>query len=297
MIDYAPLQATPTAAESAQVLDAARRGDLGEETARHLAGAGARSSGTGCLVGGFLAIIMLITIGMMVAQGEGDGEGLVVGGLFLAGSVLLGVMVKLLADRGERSGAGRLVRLVAFARANDLSVEPEAPARQLPGSIFVANPHARTMHRVHWPDGGLSFDVATHTRQRPGQGQLLVRVLAVRLDVEPPRLTFHPGRRGGVQPAAILDTDVFPGERFALYAATTAHAGARAFMTDELVALLDDHDRPMSAEVVDGWFLAYFRNHDELDERGWRQVFAVAEAVVRARDAYRAWEGSCRSGG
>jgi hypothetical protein len=152
------------------------------------------------------------------------------------------------------------------------------------------------LHRVQWPAGGLSFALATHTRQGQGQGTLLARVLAVRLDVEPPRLTFHPGRRGGVRPAAILGTDAFEGERFALFARTREHAGARAFMTDELVALLNEHDRPMSAEVVDGWFLAYFRSHDELDERWWRQAFAVAEAVVRARDAYRAWAEPRRSG-
>ncbi|MGB2572268.1 hypothetical protein ACPFP2_28070 [Micromonospora citrea] len=205
-------------------------------------------------------------------------------------------MIEVLGDVGERRSAGRLVRLVAFARANDLAVEPEAPARLLPGSIFVPNPHARTMHRVQWPAGGLSFEVATHTRQPRGQGMLLVRLLAAHLDVEPPRLTFRPGRRGGVQPAAIVGTDVFEGEKFALFARTSEHAGARVFMTDELVALLNEHDRPASAEVVDGWFFAYFRSHDELDERGWRQAFAVAEAVVRARDAYRAWEESRRSG-
>ncbi|MBO4204832.1 hypothetical protein [Micromonospora echinofusca] len=293
-INYAPLRATPTAAESATVREAARRGDFGQETARHVAGAKARSTGVGCLVGGFLVVVMLVTIVGLLAQG--DSEDLVVGGIFLAGAALLGVLVKTLGDVGERRSAQRLVRLVAFARANDLAVEPEAPARQLPGSIFLPNPHARTMHRVQWPAGGLSFELATHTRQGRGQGTLLVRCLAVHLDVEPPRLTFHPARRGGVQPAAIPGTDVFPGEKFALFAAAREHAGARAFLTDELVRLLDDRDQPMSAEVVDGWFLAYFRHQDELDERGWRHAFAVAEAVVRARDAFRSWEESPRSG-
>lgn len=294
MINYAPLHATPSPADAAAVLTAARRGDLGEETARHVTGAGARSSGVGCLVGGFLAAIMLVTLIGMLAQG--DSEGLLVGGFFLAGAVLLGVAIKLLGDLGERRSAGRLVRLVAFAQANDLPVEPEAQVRLLPGSVFLPNPHARTMHRVQWPAGGLSFEVATHTRQGRGQGTLLVRCLAVHLDVEPPRLAFHPGRPGGVRPAAILGTDALEGEKSALYARAHEHAGARAFMTDELVTLLDDHERPMSAEVIDGWFLAYFRNHDELDERGWRQAFAVAEAVVHARDAFRAWELSQQSG-
>ncbi|BCJ75954.1 hypothetical protein CS0771_54980 [Catellatospora sp. IY07-71] len=293
MINYAPLHVSPSPADAANVLTAARRGDLGEETARHIAGAGARSSGVGCLVGGFLAAVMLVVLIGMLAQG--DAEGLLVGAIFLVGALLLGVAVKLLGDLGERRSAGRLVRLVAFAQANGLPVEPEAPARLLPGSIFLPNPHARTMHRVQWPAGGLSFEVATHTRQGRGQGTLLVRCLAVHLDVDPPRLTFHPGRPGGVRPAAILGTDAFEGEKCALYARTRDHAGARAFMTDDLVALLDDHERPMSAEVIDGWFLAYFRNHDELDEQGWRQAFAVAEAVVHARDAFRAWEPSRQS--
>ncbi|WP_157548099.1 hypothetical protein [Micromonospora sp. ATCC 39149] len=52
----------------------------------------------------------------------------------------------------------------------------------------------------------------------------------------------------------------------------------------------------MSAEVVDGWFFAYFWHYDELDERGWQEAFSVAETVVRARDAFRAWEESSRSG-
>lgn len=294
MINYAPLQATPTAAEAAAVLEAARRGDFGQETARHVKGAGARSTGVGCVVGGFLAVIVLITIVVLLA--EGDPDALVVGGFFMAGSVLLGVVVKVLSAWGERSSAGRLVRFVAFAQANDLPVEPEAEVRLLPGSIFVSTSHARTMHRVHWTAGGLSFELATHTRWRGNQGTLQVRFLAVHLDVEPPRLTFHPGIWGGVRPAAILGTDVFADEKFALFAGTHEHAAARAFLTDELVALFTERDRPASAEVVDGWFFAYFRHYDELDEQGWRQAFSVAEAVVRARDAFRVWEETRRSG-
>ncbi|MFC7759895.1 hypothetical protein ACFQY4_19150 [Catellatospora bangladeshensis] len=276
------------------MLEAARRGDFGEETARQITGAGARSTGVGCLVGGFLAAIMLVALIGMLAQG--DSEGLLVGGLFLAGAVLLGVAVKLLGDLGERRSAGRLVRLVAFAHANGLPIEPEAPARQLPGSVFVPNPHARTMHQVRWTADGLSFEVATHTRQGSGQGTRLVRCLAVHLDVAPPRLAFNPSGPGAVRPAPILGTDVFENEKFALFARTREHAAARAFMTDELVALLDDRNRPMSAEVVDGWFLAYFPSQDELDERSWRQAFAVAEAVVRAREAFRARGQSQQSG-
>jgi hypothetical protein len=186
--------------------------------------------------------------------------------------------------------------LVAFARANDLPVEPEAHVQLLPGSIFVSEPHARTMHRVQWPVDGLSFELATHTRWRGRQAAVQVRFLATHLDVEPPRLTFHHGRMGGVRPAEILGTDAFKDEKFALVARTHEHAGARAFMTDELVALLTDPDRPVSAEVADGWFFAYFRHYDELDERGWRQAFSVAEAAVRARDAFKAWEESSPSG-
>ncbi|MDI1463575.1 hypothetical protein QEZ54_21565 [Catellatospora sp. KI3] len=288
MIDYTPLRTTPATSDQAAVLEAARRGDLGQETARYLARAGARSSALGCLVGGVLAAITTIA---MVAQG--DSESVVVGGVFLAGAVLVGLAVKALVAAGERRNRERLVRLVAFARANGLPVEPEAEVRLLPGCIFASSLNVRTMHRVQWQAGGLSFEAATHSRWQEGkQGTLLVRFLAVRLDVRPPRLTFHPGRGGGVRPAAILGTDAFEGEKFDLIARTHDHAGARVFLTDELRTLLTEHDRPVSAEVVDGWFFAYFRHHDELDEQGWRQAFAVAEAVVRARDAFLAWQGS-----
>ncbi|GHH78050.1 hypothetical protein [Promicromonospora soli] len=293
MVDYAPLRATPTATDSAAVLEAARRGDFGPETARHVGGAGRASTAIGWLVGGFLTLLVLIAI--VVQLVEGDPDALVVGGFFIAGTVLLGVLVKVLVALSERRSVGRLVRLVTFARANDLPVEPEAQVRLLPGSIFVSLPHARTMHRVQWPAGGLSFELATHTRWQ-GQGTIQVRFLAAQLDVEPPRLTFHHGRTGGVRPADILGTDAFKDEKYALVARTHDHAGARAFMTDELVALLTDRGRPVSVEVADGWFLAYFKHYDELDERAWQQAFSVAEAVVRARDAYRAWEESRPSG-
>ncbi|MCF4122503.1 hypothetical protein L1785_16110 [Antribacter sp. KLBMP9083] len=294
MVDYTPLQATPTDADSARVLEAARRGDFGPETARYVAGSRAGSAAAGCLVGGFVTVIVLITIVVLLV--EGDSDALVVGGFFVGGSVLLGAMVAGLVALGERRSVRRLVRLVAFAQANDLAVEPEAQVQLLPGSIFVSEAHARTMHRVQWPAGGLSFELATHTRWRGRQATVQVRFLAAHLDVEPPRLTFHHGRSGGMRPAEVLGTDAFEDEKFALIARTHEHAGARAFMTDELVALLTDPDRPVSAEVADGWFFAYFRHYDELDERGWRQAFSVAEAAVRARDAFKAWEESRRSG-
>jgi hypothetical protein len=294
MVDYAPLRATPTAADSAEVLEAARRGDFGPETARHVGGAGPAGTALGWIVGGFLTVLVLIAIVAQLA--EGDSDALVVGGIFVAGSVLLGVVVKVLVALSERRRVGRLVRLVAFARANDLPVEPEAQVRLLPGSIFVSEPHARTMNRVQWTAGDLSFELATHLRWQGRQGSSQVRFLAAHLDVEPPRLTFHHGRPGGMRPAEILGTDAFKDEKFALVARTHEHAGARAFMTEELVALLADHDRPVSAEVADGWFFAYFKHYDELDERAWQQAFSVADAVVRARDAYRAWEKSRPSG-
>jgi hypothetical protein len=286
MVDYSPLRATPTAATSAAVLEATRRGDFGQESAQRVKGARSASTAIGWIVGGFLSLFVLITI--VVRLVEGDSDALVVGGFFLAASALVGVLVKVLLTLSERRSVGRLVRLVAFAQANDLSVEPEAQLRLLPGSIFLSVPHARTLDRVQWSAGGLSFELATHTRP----GSVRVRFLATHLDVEPPRLTFHHGRTGGIRLAEILGTDAFKDEKFALIARTHEHADARGFLTDELVALLTDRDRPVSAEVADGWFIAYFKSYDELDERGWQQAFSVAEAVVRARDAYQAWEES-----
>lgn len=264
---------------------------FGPTTAEHLRGSRGRGTGVGVLVGGFLVLVFGIATVVGIARGGGNDVG--VGLALTAIGAGVGVLCSRLAGAGERRAWRRSARLVAFARANGLTVEPEAAATPRPGTPFRNPSFARTRDRIAWTAAGLPAEAADWSTYRGRAGTVHCRYLAVRLDVDAPRATFDCGVRGPARGETLVGGDALgppaEGRRHRLTCVTASHDRARALFPDEVVALLTDPHQPCNAEVADGWFLAYYRP-GKADAERWRHTFALADAVARATASIRAAE-------
>jgi hypothetical protein len=271
-IDYSPLSARPLDDEVGAVAE--QRGNPAVFSA--------------VLVGGVLSFIVVLVLVVSAVGGELNGETLATAAIFLAGCLGIGVVIAVVVHWQHRRGSRRSARLTAFSEANGLSLRLEAPMRARPGSLLGVTTNARLHDQVTWHHRGLDFEVATYRRYAGSRvGSTIVRHLAVSLDVDPPRLTFY-GEYGSFKPGPITGTNAHEGLDYPLNARVSQHARARAFMTDGLVHALTRDGRTANAEVADGWFFAYLRGDNVLKEAAWRQVFAVADAVVDAQESLRA---------
>ncbi len=285
-IDHTAWQAEPSAEELARLRGAMEDGEFGRPSRERYGKKQPFGVMVAAMVGGFLGLIFAIMT--IVALVRGDSDDVVVGLWFTGGVVAIGIACGWAASRSDDRHWKEIWRLVTFAKANGLEVQPEAKVVLLPGSIFTTRSHATTSERVTWSVDGRHVEVARHRRAGGGSvaNSFDARYLAVRLD-EVPRLSFT-AARGPARPATVLGTEVVltgtaGGRRRGTLVSRAASAdAARAFMTDELVDLLTDPDHPCNAEAAGGWFFAYFPPRRKVDADTWRHTFALADAVVRA---------------
>lgn len=287
-VDYQPLLADPSAEELARLRTALGAGEFGRASRDRYAKKSRVGIAMAAMVGGFLGLIFGIMA--LVALFKGNTEDAMIGLWFTAGVAAIGLVCGWLADRSERRGFAAIWRLVGFARANGLHVEPEVKVTLLPGSIFTTKRHATTSEKVSWTAGGHAVQAAVHHRASggPQARSFTSRYLAVQLGAVP-RLAFvTAGRRGAARPVAIAGPETtLTGDRggrgkLTSLAATTP--AARAFLTEELAGLLTDPGHPCHAEAKDGWFFAYYPANQKADEAYWRHAFALADAVARAHE-------------
>ncbi|WP_030445219.1 hypothetical protein [Actinocatenispora sera] len=287
-VDYAPLTARPSPAEADAVRREALAGAFGKKTATEVRGAaGNRRIAVG-LVGGFLTLIFVIVTIVHGAQGGDIGDWLA--GLFCTGIVVLGfgslyVLFVLKDHRGWRRSA----QLIAFAQANEFDVQPAATPRSRPGAL---RPHSNPQYQslsdlVEWDQGGRPVEVATCYRSFGKNSSFTVRYLGVRLDIDLPRVSFDCGRSIYPQGDPHFGTDVLADDptlpsrhRPRLICRPGTGRVAREFFTDALIGVLTNESHPANAEVVDGWFLAYYRSRDILDPALWRRMIETAALVA-----------------
>lgn len=285
-IDFRPLAAEPDARELATLRRAMAAGEYGRPSRERYGTKQPFGVVVFAMVGGFLGLIFGIMA--ITAAVRGNSEDAQIGLWFTGGVVLIGLVCGGLARRAESRHWSTIWRLVRFAEANGLEVQPEAKVVLLPGSIFTTTRLASTGERVRWTVDGRSVEVAHHRRAGGGStaSSFSARYLAVNLG-QVPRLSFT-AARGPARPRLVAGPEVeltgsTGGRRRGTLASPAASApAARAFMTDELVELLTDPDHPCNAEAMGGWFFVYFPGRRSPDAEGWRHLLTLAEAVVRA---------------
>ena len=294
-VNYAPLSKKPTVAEQDAVRGDARAGMFGRPTEEMVVGAKQDARLLTVVVGGFLALIFAVTTLIGWIGGEND-DYVRTGVIAIATVALLSFGVHLFGVGvvGKRNWR-RTVQLVAFARANDFDVEPLSKERELPGRLAShSSRYQATWERIGWSQDGQRVEVAVHTDATYGThvNSFRVRYLAVSLDIELPRMNFGCGRRLPVSGDMRFGTDILADDaalprrrRPRLICGMAGRERARAFFTDELIHLLTDGCHPANAEVIDGWFLAYYGNGNTLDEDLWRRTIEVVNAVGRSRSA------------
>ncbi|WP_136518999.1 hypothetical protein [Cellulomonas telluris] len=288
-IDLAPLGARPDGQDLASLQEAVAAGRYGRAS-REQYGKPSRSGVmVFTLVGGFLALIFGGTA--LAALVRGDTDGALIGVWFTAGVLLVGLLCGWGAQRSDRRHRADVWRLVRFAEANGLEVQPAAKVVLRPGSIFTTKAHASTGEQIRWTVDGRSVEVAHHSRSGGGTtpNSFSARYLAVQVG-EVPAFTFTGPVRGPARPRSLAGPEVVVHgtgggrRRGKLVSRVRTADAARAFLTDDLVDLLTDPEHPCNAETAGGWFLAYFPSRPVPDAARWRHLFALAEAVVRAAD-------------
>ena len=294
-VNYAPLSKKPTVAEQDAARGEARAGVFGRPTAEMVGKAKQSARLLTVVFGGFLTLIFAVTTLVGLIGGEGDDDVLI--GVIATATVALlsfGVYLFGWGVVGRRNWR-RTVQLIAFARANGFEVEPLSKARELPGRLAShGSSYQSTSERIGWSQDGQRVEVGVHSDGSYGTHAISFRVryLAVRLDIELPRMSFGCGRRLPVSGDMLFGTDILVEEaalprhrRPRLICGLAGRERARAFFTDELIHLLTDGSHPANAEVTDGWFVAYYGNGNTLDEDLWRRTIEVINAVGRSRTA------------
>ncbi|MFC8191583.1 hypothetical protein ACFUMH_07960 [Cellulomonas sp. NPDC057328] len=288
-IDVTPLGAVPDAQDLAGLQEAAAAGRYGRAT-REEYGTPSRSGlMVFALVGGFLGLVFLVVV--LVALVRGETEDALIGLWFVGGVLLVGLACGWLARRSDRRHRADVWRLVRFAEANGLEVQPAAKVVLRPGSIFTTKAHASTGEQVRWTVDGRSVEVAHHSRGSGGKtpNRFSARYLAVQVG-DVPAFTFTGPRSGPARPRQIAGPEVVVHgtgggrRRGTLVSRVRTGDAARDFLTDDLVDLLTDPQHPCNAETAGGWFFAYFPSRPVPDATRWRHLFALADAVVRAAD-------------
>lgn len=287
-VDYAPLSADPRPEDLAALRRSIQSGDLGKQTRLRYGTKQRDGLLVLGLVGGFIGLIF----GSMalVSLVRGDTENALIGLCFVGGVVAVGAVAGFFAGRGSERAWHDMWRLVTFAQANGFEVTPEAKVVLLPGTIFTTKAHASTSHRVRWTVGGITAEIANH-RRSPGGTSFAARYLAIQL-ADLPRLSFVGRARGPARPGLVLGTETAVVGRGTNRQGTLTSPAkdaerARAFLTEQIVDLLTDPHHPCNAEVIGGWFFAYYRARSGTDERSWRHAVALAAAVVRSSTALR----------
>jgi hypothetical protein len=294
-IDYAPLTHRPDRVELARVRQEALEGAFGSTTARSVKTNTRDGLVLLAVLGGFITAIFAVTTVIRAAQGAPDDDTRI-GVFFTLGVAVLCVIIYLLSHfAGGSRRWRRMVQLIEFARANGFTVQPESDPVILPGLLARHQSKYHSTHeRVEWTQDGLSAECALHTDASYGRtvSTFSQRYLAVRLPHDFARVSFLGGLRVPVQPDRYLGENVLDGSvagrhpRARLICRPADRDTARALFTEELIDILTDPRHPANAEVVEGWFLAYYRTGDRLDPELWRRTLEAADAIARNATAW-----------
>lgn len=287
-VNYAPLSEKPTASVASAVRQEARAGSFGKTTATMVKGAKGDARIIAVVFGGFITLIFALVALVRWIQDDDPYIGLIMTvfvGLLSYGLYRIGGLV------GRRTWR-RSVQLITFGRANGFEVQPRSKPRKLPGAIFgLGSGQPFISDWVSWNQDRVHCEAAVRHWANTGGTHAdthMVRFLAVHLETEIPRLSFSCGRSLPASADMHLGPDLLADEpdrprrhRPKLVCGPSGRERARAFFTDELIDLLTDDDYPANAEVNDGWFFAYYRDRDMIDEDLWQHTFTTAAMVVR----------------
>jgi hypothetical protein len=294
-IDFRPLSERPSRQQLASVRSEGVAGAFGEPTATRLRTATRDGWIVLAVVGGFITAIFAVTTLVQWIQGESTEDALA--GVAVTSVVAVVCFAAYAVGRYVISPVSwrATVRLVRFARANGMDVEPVSDGRPPAGTLNERRRKYRSLERrVSWTQGGMQVEAAQFSDAAYGRTADIFRAryLAIRLPVDLPRVSFISGRSGLVHPDVYLGVDALIGDdarrgarRVRLICEPGSEDAARAIFTDRLIDVLADRHRPANAEIRGRWFLAYYRDNGlNANEQLWRRtleaVGLVTETVV-----------------
>jgi hypothetical protein len=266
-------------------------GAFGEPTAARLRTATRDGWLVLALIGGFITAIFAITTLVRWIQGESAGDTLA--GVVLTVFVALVCFAAYAVARYVVSPVSwrATVRLVRFARANGMDVEPVSDGQPPAGTLNERRrKYRRLERRVSWTRGGMDVEAAQFSDAEYGRTADIfhARYLAIRLPRELPRVSFISGRSGLVNPDVYFGVDALTGDdarrggrRVRLICEPGSEEEARTIFTDRLIGVLTDRRHPANAEVRGRWFLAYYRDTGlNANEQLWRRTLDAVDAVA-----------------
>jgi hypothetical protein len=298
-VDFRSLSERPSREQLASVRSDGLAGAFGEPTAARLRTATRDGWLVLALIGGFITAIFAITTLVRWIQGESAGDTLA--GVVLTVFVALVCFAAYTVARYVVSPMSwrATVRLVGFARANGMAVEPVSDGQPPAGTLNERKRNYRTIaRRVSWQQGGMEAEAAQFSDAAYGRTADIfhARYLAIRLPVDRPRASFISGRSGLVNPDIYFGVDALTddaarrgGRRVRLICDAGSQDAVRAIFTDRLIDVLTDRRRPANAEIRGRWFLAYYRDNGfNANEHLWRRTLDAVELVAETVTAQKA---------
>jgi hypothetical protein len=236
-----------------------------------------------------LMFVVALVVGVVLAVAKGN-ENVELTGIFVGFvAVLVGIGCAIGALFARRRH-GRTDRFLAFVAANGLDGVAAPGTEPLPGTMITPAAQSRTTtYKVQLVKDGLPVEIATYSRYssggRSGGSTTTFQYLAIHHRLVLPYIAFESGRLG--RPTSTLRGELLTQVNESagrgaprLYAAPGGRGRAEGVFTPEIIALLREGKSPCNAEMIDGYFFAYFPGMGDLKEGRWRHLFAVAEAVT-----------------
>ncbi|MET4781567.1 hypothetical protein [Glaciihabitans sp. UYNi722] len=247
--------------------------------------------------GGALTLIFAITTIVQWARGE-SAEDVLIDVQATVVIALVSVGIYLIGRRVVQPRAWRhFTRRITFARANGFTVRPLADPKRTPGPLGqrtisfrrVSDYLSGTQDGVNAESG--VFQDRSGNRSTVG---ITVRYLAVQLPENHVAASFRSGRSIpsplDVSAAWINILDAKPFGRATIMCARGDADRVRAIYTDGLIAALTTQKHRADAQLVDGWFIAYYPPKASLDPTLWRSMFSVVGTIAAQQEtARRAW--------
>lgn len=246
------------------------------------------------------ATIAASILGYLISSGGGDGSW--VGPLAVAAPILAlaGALTAavLYVRRTSRRRQERWFRLERFARANGMSFQLGAGARDLPGVIFSVGSARQASDLVR---GTTPREVEFGNYQYTtgsGKNRTTHRwgYVAIKLDVPLPNIvldaTSNNGLFGSNLPATFdkdqrLSLEGDFDRYFALYCPKGYEQDALYLFTPDIMTRFIDHAAALDVEIVDDWLFLYGkREFSGLDPATWAWLFSAVAALL---DKFAQW--------
>ncbi|QDZ15271.1 hypothetical protein [Humibacter ginsenosidimutans] len=258
-----------------------------------------------------------VVYGILIAVQVVVGAGLIVAGLLfvlffripaMGGvSLVLGVLVWVWAvfnlfrlPRTGKDAAGWL-RLERFATANGLAFVPRVTRPALPGLVFQQG-WGRASNDVLRSTSGRFVEYANYCyRTGNNNNNVLHRwgYVAIKLNRPLPNIVLdsksNDGLFGSTLPESFrshqrLSLEGDFDRHFTLYCLAGYEADALYLFTPDIMARFIDKAAPLDVEIVDDWLLLYAPVAlSTLDERMWRWLFSLTDALEQKLEQWGRW--------